>query len=262
MSLPDDLALAHALADVADGITGAAFTGQALAFERKADGSPVTPVDVAVERAVQRVLGERRPDDAVLGEEIGAVGAASRTWILDGVDGTVNFVAGRPGWATEIALVVDGRTVLGVSTSPALGHRWWGGPGVGAWVGDLPRDPRAAPRPLAVSSDAVGFATMPASARFRGQPEELFLVPLMALGVEVDSHVHGAVLVAAGEVPACLHARGGPWDFAAFAAIVEGAGGRWSDLHGGHRLDHGGPVLYSNGTVHDDLLAGFGARPS
>jgi histidinol-phosphatase len=262
MSLPDDLALAHDLADVADEITGAAFTGRALAFERKADGSPVTPVDVAVERAVQRVLAERRPDDAVLGEEIGAVGAASRTWILDGVDGTVNFVAGRPGWATEIALVVDGRPVLGVSTSPALGRRWWGGPRLGAWVGDLPRDPDAPARALQVSRDAAGFASMPSVARFRGEPEEPLLGPMMALGDEVDSPMHGAVLVAAGEVPACLHGRGGPWDFAAFAAIVDGAGGRWSDLQGRGRIEHGGPLLYSNGTVHDDLLAGFGARPS
>src|SRR5690606_37226560 len=140
---PDDLALAHDLADLADEITGVAFTGRALPFERKPDGSPVTPVDVAVERASQRTLAERRPDDAVLGEEIGAVGAAPRTWILDGVDGTVNFVSGRPSWATEIALVVDGRVVLGVSTSPALGHRWWGGTGLGAWVAEVPHDPVA-----------------------------------------------------------------------------------------------------------------------
>ncbi|HSK23714.1 MAG TPA: inositol monophosphatase family protein [Egicoccus sp.] len=258
MSLPDDLALAHDIADIADEITRVAFTGRALPFERKADGSPVTAVDVTVERAVQRTLAQRRPDDGVLGEEIGAVGAAARTWILDGVDGTVNFVAGRPAWATEIALVVDGRPVLGVSTSPALGRRWWGGPDLGAWLGDLPRDPATRPRPLAVAPEGVGFATMPAVARFRGEPEEALLGPLAALGDEVDSPVHGAMLVAGGEAAACLHARGGPWDFAAFAAIVEGAGGRWSDLDGGRRLDHGGPLLYSNGTVHDDLLAAFG----
>lgn len=262
MSLPDDLALAHDLADLADAITGVAFTGRALPFERKADGSPVTPVDVEVERAVQRTLAERRPDDAVLGEEIGAVGAATRTWILDGVDGTVNFVAGSPSWATEVALVVDGRPVLGVSTSPALGHRWWGGSDLGAWIGDLPRDPAASARELRVSPDVAGFATMPSVARFRGEPEEPLLGPLLAMGDEVDSPVHGALLVAAGEARACLHGRGGAWDFAAFAAIVEGAGGRWSDLDGGGRLDHGGPLLYSNGAVHDHLLDGFSTTRS
>lgn len=255
MSPADDLALAHDLADLADEITGVAFTGRALPFERKADGSPVTPIDVAVERAVQQALASRRPDDAVLGEEIGAVGTAARTWILDGVDGTVNFVAGRPSWATEIALVHDGRPVLGVSTSPGLGHRWWGGAGLGAGVAEVPHDPAATARSLQVSSDVAAFAATPPAVRHGpGAPS---LAPLRALGDEVGDERHPALLVASGEAAACLHERGGPWDFAAFAAIVEGAGGRWSDLDGGDRLDHGGPLLYSNGVVHEQLLAAF-----
>src|SRR5690606_1474278 len=162
------------------------------------------------------------------GEEIGAVGAAPRTWILDGVDGTVNFVAGRPSWATEIALVVDGRVVLGASTSPALGRRRWGGSGLCAWVAEVPHHPAAPARPPPVTPDVAAFAATPPAARLG--PDAPGLAPLRELGDEVVSRPHPALLVAAGEAAACLHARGGPWDFAAFAAIVDGAGGRWSDL--------------------------------
>ena len=75
-----------------------------------------------------------RPDDAVVGEEIGPQpGSTTRRWIFDGIDGTHNFALGRPGWATAIALEVDGEIVVGLISAPALGRRWWATHGGGAW---------------------------------------------------------------------------------------------------------------------------------
>ncbi|HKY68740.1 MAG TPA: inositol monophosphatase family protein, partial [Acidimicrobiales bacterium] len=129
----DDLALALRLADAADALTGPAFTGEHLAHEIKPDGSPVSDTDLAVERRIVEILAADRPGDGVLGEEVGESGGRARRWVLDGIDGTVLFVAGVPGWSTQIALEVDGRPLVGVVTSGADGRRWWAARGTGAW---------------------------------------------------------------------------------------------------------------------------------
>jgi fructose-1,6-bisphosphatase/inositol monophosphatase family enzyme len=132
-ALDDDLALALRLADAADELTAAAFTGDPLAHELKADGSPVSETDLAVERRIAGILAAERPRDGMLGEEVGESGPTARRWIVDGIDGTVLFVAGVVGWSTQIALEVDGRPVGGVVTSGADGRRWWAARGAGAW---------------------------------------------------------------------------------------------------------------------------------
>ncbi|HET6952042.1 MAG TPA: inositol monophosphatase family protein, partial [Acidimicrobiales bacterium] len=131
--LAADLALALRLADAADVISLSHFTGGAVDHEIKPDGSPVSAADLAVERRICEIVAAERPGDGVLGEEVGASGPAGRRWILDGIDGTVLYVAGRRGWATEIALEVDGEIVLGVTSGPADGCRWWAARGGGAW---------------------------------------------------------------------------------------------------------------------------------
>ena len=119
----DDLAFAVQMADTADRITMRHFTGDALSHELKADGSPVSEAAREVEEALRRLVRAERPADAFLGEEVGADGTARRRWIVDGIDGTVVYVHGGTGWGTEIALEVDGRVVVGVSTSPAMQRR-------------------------------------------------------------------------------------------------------------------------------------------
>ncbi|HET9608297.1 MAG TPA: inositol monophosphatase family protein [Acidimicrobiales bacterium] len=254
-ALADDLALAHRLADAADELTAAAFTGEAVAHELKPDGSPVSETDLLVERRISEILAAERPGDGVLGEEVGGSGPVGRRWILDGIDGTVLFVAGVRGWATEIALVVDGEPVVGVTTSGADGRRWWAARGAGAW-----RSSRGgAPEPLAVS----GQTDLDGGARYSLIPPLDALPPdrrrlvdrLDAAASYVPPVEHGAVFVAEGRVEACLQLGGGAWDFAALAVVVEEAGGRFSDLDGGRDLYGGGPVVFSNGRTHDAVLA-------
>jgi histidinol-phosphatase len=249
------MALALRLADEADAITRAAFTGAAVEHRIKDDGSPVSDADLAVERRITEVLAEARPADGVLGEEVGAIGSVGRRWILDGIDGTVLFVAGRPGWATEIALEVDGEVVLGVSTSPSVGRRWWGGRGAGAWCSADGGEP--VPISVTATADLAGArysAIPPLSAM---APAGLVLAERLgaASAGYAEPTEHGALFVADGRVEACLQTGGGPWDFAALAAIVTEAGGRFSDLAGRVDIYGGGPVLFSNGRVHDAALA-------
>lgn len=246
-----DLALALRLADVADAVTMRHFRSSTLAHELKADGSPVSEADRACEEAIRSLVVQERPGDVVLGEEIGGpAGPGGRRWIVDGIDGTKQYVAGRRGWATQIALEVDGELVVGVCTAPALGRRFWGSAGGGAFADG---------EPLRVSTTAslaeATCSTLPAisSMAERHRPAADLLVA--ACGGYADSAGHCALGVAEGAVDVGYQPSGGPWDFAALAVIVDAAGGRFSDLTGEHRIDGGGPVVFSNGVLHDAAVA-------
>ena len=127
MTHREDLALALELADIADSISLARFRAQDLHVETKPDSSPVTDADRSVEQALKAKLTEQRPTDALIGEEFGntdgEAAGPKRTWIIDPIDGTANFMRGVPVWASLIALAVDGKVVLSVVSAPALGRR-------------------------------------------------------------------------------------------------------------------------------------------
>ena len=247
-----DLALAQRLADVADGIALRDFTGKPLVFTEKPDGSPVTETDPEIEAALRAIVAEERPGDGFLGEEVGATGSGPRRWVVDGIDGTIEFVAGRRGWSTEIAREVDGEIVVGVCTSPALPLRTWAHRG-GGTAGRA----RGAPAPRRVSATAslagARLSTIAPVDVLDG--EALALAKRLLAGCAyVEPVRHCAVLVAEGVIDLGLQLGGGPWDYAALALIVEEAGGRFSDLDGRVRVDGGGPRLFSNGLLHDEAL--------
>lgn len=120
MQRNDDLKLALELADLADDITSSRFDAADLHVESKPDLTPVSDADLATEKELREHLAEKRPDDAVLGEEFGGDAVFSgRQWVIDPIDGTKNFVRGVPVWATLIALLEDGEPVVAVVSSPA-----------------------------------------------------------------------------------------------------------------------------------------------
>src|SRR5918994_164806 len=137
----DDLALALELADAADALTLPAFDRGERA-RVKADGTPVTAADRAVERVLRERLAAVRPEDGILGEELGEAGRGARRWVLDPLDGTEWFARGIPVWGTLIALEDGDGPLVAVVSAPALRRRWWAARGGGAF-----RDGR----PIAVS---------------------------------------------------------------------------------------------------------------
>src|SRR3954470_16059011 len=138
VSEADDLHLALEMAELADSLTLPRFRDIDLAIDTKPDLTPVTEVDRGVEWALRELVSERRPGDAVVGEEYGATGDSTRRWIVDPVDGTKNFVRGLPVWASLIALEDAGEIVVGVASAPALGRRWWAAQGLGAFADGEP----------------------------------------------------------------------------------------------------------------------------
>ena len=136
--IDDDIALAHALADAAGAVIRPYFRA-GFAVETKDDASPVTAADRAAEAAIRAQLAEHRPDDGVIGEEYGDDrGDAARVWVLDPIDGTRGFVAGRPLFGTLIALMEAGEPVLGVIDQCIIGDRWVGARGRPTLFGGVP----------------------------------------------------------------------------------------------------------------------------
>ena len=140
IDLTDDLALAHALADLADAISLDRYQAQDLVITTKPDNTPVTDADRAVETAIREALATHRQTDGLVGEEFGSdKGTSGRYWVIDPIDGTKNFMRGVPTWATLIALVsVDEagveEVIVGIASAPALARRWSAAKGHGAIV--------------------------------------------------------------------------------------------------------------------------------
>ena len=126
MKLDAEIQIAQRLADAARAAILPHFRS-GLGSERKADATPVTLADRAAEEAMRRILDAEVPQDSVHGEELGTrAGRSNRTWVLDPIDGTAGFLAGRPLFGTLIALVIEGWPVLGIIDQPVLGERWLG----------------------------------------------------------------------------------------------------------------------------------------
>ena len=133
--LSSDLLFAHRLADEADRVSMRNFRSDELRLTTKGDGTPVAIADQLVEKAMLRLVLAERPEDSLVGEEIGEIpGLASRRWIFDGIDGTHNYGPRRTGWGTIVALERDGQPAIGLVSAPALGRRWWAERGSGAWA--------------------------------------------------------------------------------------------------------------------------------
>jgi histidinol-phosphatase len=248
--LTKDLAFALHLADVASEITMSWF-GHRLPVELKADDTPVTEVDRAVERAIREEIAAAFPGDGVHGEEEGLdAGTSGRLWLIDPVDGTKLFAEGIPLWTTLIGLREDGAVVVGVADAPALGDRYHATRGGGAWRDD---------RRLRVSevghlSDAFvvhsGVEEWVAGSR----DGSLLRVVSRARRTQGLSDAWAQLLVAQGSAELLMeHEACFEWDWAATSVIVEEAGGRLSTF-AGQAPTPGQDLLVTNGLVHDEVL--------
>ena len=166
-------AFALDLAEAADAITLPAFLAGAEATA-KADGTPVTEADTAVETMIRTRIGQRYPTHAMLGEEFGEQpgpgGADGTRWVVDPIDGTVNFARGIQVWATLIAVERDGDLLASVVSAPALGQRWSASRGGGATTvrGGSER-PSTSPRPVASRTRTSSMPVLVRSGRTGGE---------------------------------------------------------------------------------------------
>ncbi|HLL09245.1 MAG TPA: inositol monophosphatase family protein [Nocardioidaceae bacterium] len=259
-SFIDDLRLAHLLADDADSLTMSRFRSADLHVVTKADSTPVTDADHAVEEVVRRTLGRARPRDAVVGEEQGSTGWGPRRWIVDPIDGTKSFMRGVPVWATLIALMVEDSVVVGCVSAPALGRRWWASLADGASTGKS----LTSARPCRVSdvsrldAASVSYSSF-VSWEASGRLEDALALSRRCWQTRAYGDFWSHLLVAEGAVDIAAEPELKLHDMAALSIVVEEAGGRFTDL-AGRPGPLGAGAVSSNGRLHDEALAFLGER--
>jgi histidinol-phosphatase len=247
----DELRFAHDLADEAAEVGLRFFRGD-FEVQRKADMTPVTEADLAIERLVRERIAARYPDDAVLGEEGGLQGEGSRVWVIDPIDGTKNFAARIQVWGTLIALMDSGRPVVGVIGAPALGERYGAAAGEGVTLNGEPIHVSHVDdltEAFVCSSGSKDWITGTLADPYRE-------IAGRAARTRAFGDFWGHMLVARGSADVMLEPALRTWDWAALQPIVEEAGGRITALDGGPLVDHGS-AMTSNGALHDGLVAVF-----
>ena len=257
MSYAADLEFALAMADAADRISLDRFRALDLNVETKPDRTPVTDADRSVELALKEMLATQRPEDALIGEEFGISGEAKRTWIIDPIDGTANFLRGVPVWATLIALVVDGKPVLGVVSAPALGRRWWAAQGEPAETTDVD----GSLRDLKVSkiSDLADASLSYNNLQLwdqAGLAETLLQFSRKIWRTRAYGDFYSYMLLAEGSVDIVAEHDLKIYDIAALVPIVEGAGGTFTALDG-PLTPESSSVLATNGKLHAEAAKGL-----
>jgi histidinol-phosphatase len=252
----DDLALAHALADLADAISLDRYQSQDLVITTKPDNTPVTDADRAVETAIREALGTHRASDGLVGEEFGSdKGSSGRYWVIDPIDGTKNFMRGVPTWATLIALVqVDAsgneEVVVGIASAPALARRWAAAKGHGATVNQkkISVSKVSSLSDASISySDFVGWGD-------RLEPFQKMLAGAWRTRGIGDFWSH--MLVAEGAVDVAIEPSLALWDMAALDIIVREAGGTFTNT-AGHNGPFGGSGVSTNGVLHNAVINGL-----
>jgi myo-inositol-1(or 4)-monophosphatase len=233
--------------------------GVAIATTKSALADIVTEADREVEALIRARLKAARPDDGFLGEETGAErGASDVTWVVDPIDGTVNYAYGIPTYAVSIAAVRGEPTpnaweaLAGVVFAPVSGEVFHAVRGEGAWLGvhRVAVNPEVGPAGALL---ATGFGYDPAT-----RPGDLDLIGRVMPGLARDLRRAGAAsldlsYVAAGRLDGYFERGLSPWDLAAGALLVTEAGGRFgrAEPDGGPR----GPLVVAATPAIFDRLA-------
>jgi inositol-phosphate phosphatase / L-galactose 1-phosphate phosphatase / histidinol-phosphatase len=225
----DDIALLNRLAAASGAAIRPYFRG-AHGLETKDDATPVTLADRAAETAIRALLTQERPHDGIIGEEFGVERAdASRQWVIDPIDGTKSFAAGRPIFGTLIALMQNGWPVLGMIDQPINGERWIGGIGHASQLNGAPARTRACPD----LSQAVLASTGP---QYFSEHEAEHFMALAARTARKrlmwGGDCYNYALLASGHIDLVVESGLKIHDFAALVPVVEAAGGMMCDWRG------------------------------
>ena len=228
--------------------------------EIKADGTPVTTLDRAIEAALRRVIERQQPGHGIVGEEYGAEGADRQwVWVLDPVDGTRQFAAGLPNFGTLIALCREGRPVIGV-----IAHLFY----ESTCIGVVDQGTVFNHSPVRCSgpdrlSDIVACISDPDAFDARTTPGMQAIRTRTRWNV-FDGGCLGHASLARGLVGLCLNGPNlEPFDIAALVPVIEAAGGRITDWRGDPLTmwSEGEIVATSGPRLHDSALEVLSIAP-
>ena len=254
----DIVRVAHLLADVARVQTLRLFRTPDLVSDDKSKPDaifdPVTEADRAAEAAMRAILEVERPDDGILGEEMGtSAGTSGLTWVLDPIDGTRGYISGTPTWGVLIAVSNVAGPQFGIIYQPYIGERFVGGFGHATLTGPHGTTPLVT-RARTHLPDATLLSTFPEV----GTPLERRAFEAVSKAVKLTRYgmdCYGYALLAAGQVDLVIEAGLQPYDIHAPIAVIKAAGGIVSNWQGGVAHLGGRVIAAANADVHAVALA-------
>ncbi|MFE3603047.1 inositol monophosphatase family protein [Streptomyces sp. NPDC059096] len=204
----------------------------AVAATKSSPIDVVTEMDIAAEKLITGYLADHRPEDGFLGEEgASTAGTSGVRWVIDPLDGTVNYLYGLPTWAVSIAAERDGETLVGVVEAPMRRETFRAVLGGGAFLGDRPLRCRPAP-PLERALVSTGFNYV-TTVRSHQADVAQRLIPRLRDIRRGGSAAIDLCDVAAGRLDGYYERGLHPWDLAAGDLIAREAGARTGGRPGG-----------------------------
>jgi len=231
------------------------FNGNFAITNKEGINNLVTEADHAAEKAIIEVIRHAFPDHFILSEETGALQTDSEfKWIIDPIDGTVNFANGIPICCVSIGLEKAGKMIMGVVYNPFMNELFFAQSGMGAYLND--RKISVSQKDTVIKSCLVtGFPYTYLDSP--NGPLEVFQ-KLVRQGIPVRRLGSAAIdlcWVAAGRFDGFYEHKLNAWDSAAGYLMVEEAGGKVTDFEGGIYSPYQPHILATNGKIHDELLA-------
>jgi myo-inositol-1(or 4)-monophosphatase len=232
------------------------YFDRGVGYKLKGEFDLVTEADHASEALIVERLRSHFPGHGIMAEEGGGADSGSRyCWYIDPLDGTTNFAHGFPAFCVSIALAEDGNVVCGVIYDPLHQELFEAERGSGAWLNG--RRIRVSERErLADSLLATGFPSR--KRHLNVNVHFYYQVAMVSHGVRrAGSAALDLAYVACGRLDGYWEFGLNPWDMAAGILLVEEAGGKVTDMHGGPATLKSPHVMADNGRVHEELLELF-----
>ena len=218
-------------------------------IESKSDQTPVTIADRQAEQVMRNMIQETYPDHGILGEEFETINPDARfQWVLDPIDGTKTFVSGTYLFGTLIALLKDGRPIIGAINNP-ITRQFLVGDRQTTWLNGTPVKVRDCP---SIASAAL-LTTNPLTVHQYRDGEAFEVLVRQVKLYRTWGDCHGYYLVATGYADIMIDAAMHIWDVAALIPVIEGAGGKISDYYGGDPMSGEGAIATA-GALHDEVL--------
>jgi len=228
------------------------FFRKKIKIETKSDNTPVTKADKEAEKIIRNIIMKKASECGFFGEETGKLNTNNEyVWVVDPIDGTKGFITGKPLFGTLIGLMKNNKPYLGVVKQPIIKERWIGIANKETRYNNV----KIRTRKCKKLKGSKMYATSPMM--FIGKSQKVYRNVRYKIGETLfgaDCYAHG--LMASGFVDVLLEANLKPYDYIASAAIVSGAGGKFTDWNGNDlNINSDGKIVAAGDPkIHKQLL--------
>ncbi len=214
----------------------------------------VTEADYRIQRCIVDIIKRRHPEHGVLAEESADQQTGEHLWVIDPIDGTINFAAGSPLYSVSIAYQHHGLTRCGLVLLPALKKRYHAEAGVGSFRGRTSL--RTSTRPLEESVISVGLTSHYTEAETEATLAIIRALSQRVRGVRIFvAEALELSWIAEGAMDGHLTVKADPYSAAAGALLVREAGGVVTDMAGADVTNESQSIVATNGRIHEEILA-------